>query len=113
MFAFTQDSVSAAVESEINKGKVFANVSLTRNTVAERISDISTNLDSQLKNKVKSFVTFSVVVDESTDSSDIAQLAISGASLAVFPRIWVCFFEIARFFKTCGLLVFGLVLTEI
>jgi len=81
--------------------------------VAERISDISTNLDSHLKNKVKSFVTFSVAIDESTDSSDIAQLAISGANLAVFPRIWACFFEVAVFFKTCGLLVFGLVLTEI
>jgi len=41
--------------------------------VSGRISDISTNLDSQLKNKVKSFVMFSVALDESTD---IAQLAI-------------------------------------
>ena len=38
--------------------------------MAGRISDISTNLDSQLK---KSFVMFSVALDESTD---IAQLAI-------------------------------------
>jgi len=60
--------------------------------VAERISDISTNLDSQLKNKIKSFVSFSVAVDESTDISDIAQLAISVANLVVFPRIWACFF---------------------
>jgi len=44
--------------------------------VAERISDISANLDSQLKNKVKSFVAFSIVLDESTDISDITQLAI-------------------------------------
>jgi len=43
--------------------------------VAERISDIFANLDSQLKNKVKSFVTFSVALDESTDISDVAQLA--------------------------------------
>jgi len=56
--------------------RVFANISLTRNTVAERISDLSANLDSQLKNKVKSFVTFLVALDESTDISDIAQLAI-------------------------------------
>ena len=67
--------------------------------MAERISGISTNLDSQLKNKVKSFVTFSVAVDESTDSSDIAQLAISVANLAIFPRIWACFFEVAGFFE--------------
>ena len=58
------------------KLQAFANISLTRNTVAERISDIFVNLDSQLKNKVKSFVTFSVALDESTDISDVAQLAI-------------------------------------
>jgi len=57
------------------EAEVFANISLTRNAVAERISDISANLDSQLKNKVKSFVTFSVALDESTDISDITQLA--------------------------------------
>jgi len=44
--------------------------------VAERISDISANLDSQQKKKVKSFVVFSVALDESTDISDVAQLAI-------------------------------------
>ena len=48
------------------KAKVFAYISLTRNTLAERISDIFANLDIQLKNKVKS----------STDISDVAQLAI-------------------------------------
>jgi len=53
----------------------FANISLTRNTAAERFADIFANLDSQLKNKVKSFVTFSVALDESTDISDVAQLA--------------------------------------
>jgi len=44
--------------------------------VAGRISDISANLDSQLKNKVKSFVVLSVALDESTDIADVAQLAI-------------------------------------
>jgi len=44
--------------------------------VAERVSDLSANLDSQLKNKVKSFVIFSVALDESTDISDVAQQAI-------------------------------------
>jgi len=33
------------------KRQVFANISLTRNTVAERISDLSANLDSQLRTK--------------------------------------------------------------
>ena len=55
---------------------VFANISLMRNTVAERFSDISANLDSQLKKKVRSFVIFSVALDESTDISNVAQQAI-------------------------------------
>ena len=59
------------------KRQVFANISLTRNTVAESISGLSANLDSQLKNKVKSFVMFSVALDESTDIADVAQLASS------------------------------------
>jgi len=38
----------------------------------------------------------------------------SAANIAVFPRIWACFFcGGAGSLKTCGLLVFGLVLTEI
>ena len=36
------------------------------------------------------------------------------ANLAVFPQIWACFFvQLRVFLKTCGWLVFGLVLTEI
>jgi len=44
--------------------------------VAERVSDISANLDSQLEKKVNSFVIFSVALDESTDISDVSQQAI-------------------------------------
>ncbi|XP_023254026.1 general transcription factor II-I repeat domain-containing protein 2B-like [Seriola lalandi dorsalis] len=58
------------------KRQAFANISLTRNTVADRISDLSEDLDSQLKRKVKSFIAFSVAIDESTDITDVAQLAI-------------------------------------
>ena len=58
------------------KLQVFADISLTRNTVAERVSHIFTNLDGLLKNKVKLFVTFSVALDESTDISDVVQRAI-------------------------------------
>ena len=35
------------------KRQAFANISLTRNTIADRISDLSKVLDSQLKRKVK------------------------------------------------------------
>ena len=40
--------------------------------MVERTSDIYANLDSQLKKKVKSFVIFSVALDESADISDVA-----------------------------------------
>ena len=54
----------------------FANISLSRNTVANRVADLSSNLNSQMKEKIKSFIAFSVAIDESTDVTDIAQLAI-------------------------------------
>jgi len=38
---------------------------------------------------------------------------ISVAKLAFFPQIRACFCGVPFFFKTCGLLVFGLVLIEI
>jgi len=39
---------------------------------------------------------------------------VSVANLKVFPRVWACFFvELRFFFKTCGLLIFGLALIEI
>ena len=54
----------------------FANISLSRNTVADRVSELSGDLSSQMKDKIKSFIAFSVSLDESTDVTDIAQLAI-------------------------------------
>ncbi|XP_037774968.1 general transcription factor II-I repeat domain-containing protein 2-like [Penaeus monodon] len=59
-----------------DKRQAFENISLTRNTVADRISDLAEDLDSQLKRKVKSFIVFSVAIDESKDITDVAQLAI-------------------------------------
>uniref|UniRef100_I3J839 SPIN-DOC-like zinc-finger domain-containing protein n=1 Tax=Oreochromis niloticus TaxID=8128 RepID=I3J839_ORENI len=58
------------------KRQAFANISLTRNTVADRISDLSADLDSQLKQKIKSVIVFSVAIDEGMDITDVAQLAI-------------------------------------
>ena len=58
------------------KQQTFANISLTRNTVADIISDLSADMDSQMNHKVNSFVAFSVAIDESTDVTDVAQLAI-------------------------------------
>lgn len=44
--------------------------------MANRISEQSADLDSQLKRKVESFLAFTVAIDESTDITDVAQLAI-------------------------------------
>lgn len=59
-----------------DKRQLFSNVSLSRNTVAERVDQLSTNLKEQLVEKGKDFMAYSLAVDESTDISDIAQLSI-------------------------------------
>lgn len=46
------------------KRRAFTNISLTRNTVADRISDLSADLDSQLKHKVKSFECACTTLDQ-------------------------------------------------
>lgn len=51
-------------------------MSLSRNTVADRVNQLSTNLKQQLVGKGKDLVAYSLAVDESTDISDIAQLSI-------------------------------------
>ncbi|KAI3367307.1 hypothetical protein L3Q82_008354 [Scortum barcoo] len=57
------------------KRQAFANISLSRNTVAERIGELARDLNSQLKDKVKSFIAFSIAIDESTNVTDVAQLS--------------------------------------
>ena len=56
--------------------KAFQTISLTRNTVAERITDLAANLEDQIKAKSSSFESFSIACDESTDIGGIAQLAV-------------------------------------
>jgi hypothetical protein len=58
------------------KRSQFCNISLSANTVAERISDLSGNIYQQLCEKAKQFHAYSVALDESTDVTDTAQLAI-------------------------------------
>ena len=69
------------------KHQTFANISLTRNTIFDRISDLAADIDSHLKEKVASCVAFSVAIDKIIDNTDMAQLAIFirgvGASLTV------------------------------
>jgi hypothetical protein len=56
--------------------KAFQNISLTRNTVAERITELACNLSDQIKIKIPSFEYFSIAFDESTDIGGTAQLAV-------------------------------------
>ena len=59
-----------------DKKKLFESVSLSRRTITSRIEKITVNVTSQLMEKMKSFVSFSITMDESTDLSDTAQLLI-------------------------------------
>lgn len=53
---------------------MLANVSLSRNTVADRICEMATDLRTQLSERSKYFNAYSLAVDESTDITDTAQL---------------------------------------
>ncbi|KAI3353881.1 hypothetical protein L3Q82_005096 [Scortum barcoo] len=59
-----------------DKRQLFLNISLSRNTIAERVDLLSINLKEQLVKKGKDFIAYSLAVDESTDISDIAQLSV-------------------------------------
>ncbi|XP_031655934.1 general transcription factor II-I repeat domain-containing protein 2-like [Oncorhynchus kisutch] len=65
------------------KKQAFSNVSLSRNTVADRTCDLATNLYDQLMEKGKDFVAFSLAVDESCDASDTAQLSATDGAPAM------------------------------
>ena len=59
-----------------DKRQAFLNVSLSRNTVADRACELATNLHKQLMEKGKDFIAYSLAVDESSDTSDTAQLSV-------------------------------------
>ena len=54
----------------------FQKVSLSHQTVARRVKDLSNNVKLQLHTKVKNCKYFSLALDESTDVSDISQLLV-------------------------------------
>ncbi|XP_065667793.1 general transcription factor II-I repeat domain-containing protein 2-like [Hydra vulgaris] len=56
--------------------KDFNKISLSRNTIAERVNDIATYLRSQLTKICKVVQAFSITFDESTDVKDVAQLSV-------------------------------------
>lgn len=74
---FVKDCLQVAADVLCpDKKKLFESISLSRRTITTRIEKITENITSQLKEKIKSFVAFSITMDESTDISDTAQLLI-------------------------------------
>ncbi|KAM9848068.1 general transcription factor II-I repeat domain-containing protein 2A-like [Aulostomus maculatus] len=59
------------------KKSQFSHISLSANTVAERISDLSSDIYDQLCVRAKCFSGYSVAVDKTTDITDSAQLAVN------------------------------------
>jgi hypothetical protein len=66
--------IVAAEEMCPGKMIFFKSISLTAKTVARRVEDIGSNINSQLNNKANDFEWFSLALDESTDVTDTAQL---------------------------------------
>ena len=58
-----------------DKRQAFLNVSLSR-TVADCVCHLAADLQQQLMGKGKYFIAYSLAVDESSDTSDTAQLSI-------------------------------------
>ncbi|XP_015974818.2 general transcription factor II-I repeat domain-containing protein 2-like [Rousettus aegyptiacus] len=74
---FIKDCLLSAAEIMCpDQKQAFSNISLTGNTVAQRVKDMAENLQDKLREKVKSFVTFSIAVDENTYINNTSQLII-------------------------------------
>jgi len=57
-----------------DKINLFTGVSLSANTIARRTTDLGYNIVRQLKVTAKSFEYFSIALNETTDTSDSAQV---------------------------------------
>ena len=58
------------------KKKDFDNISLSRRTITRHIEELATNIESTLKELTSKFVYYSLAIDESTDITSTAQLAV-------------------------------------
>lgn len=68
--------IKAAEIVSPGSAKAFQNISLYRNTVAERVTELADNISGQIKTKSDTFTAFSIACDESTDVCGWAQLAV-------------------------------------
>lgn len=74
---FIKECMEAVVQAICpERSRIFTQVSLSRSTITRRVEDIAENLAMSLKKTAGDFVFFSVALDESTDITDTAQLAV-------------------------------------
>ena len=73
---FVKNCLLKATENVcLERRQSLTDISMTWNVISSCISDLAASIDGQLKEKVASFVAFSVAIDKSSDITDIAQLA--------------------------------------
>ena len=74
---FVKDCLMAVVDVLIpEKRSLFSNISLSRRTVTRRVEELTEDLKISLRTLACKFELYSLAVDESTDQTDIAQLAV-------------------------------------
>jgi hypothetical protein len=74
---FIKECMEAASEILCSAQKqLFSKLNLSGVTVARRVEELGTDIESTLKERISKFIFYSLALDESTDLSDTAQLAI-------------------------------------
>lgn len=79
----------------------FQAIPLSRNTVAERVTDLADNLSIQIKAKSPTFEAFSIACDESTDIGGVAQLAVFFRACDTEFNIFEELLELVPMHNTC------------
>ncbi len=99
---FVKECVQVIVETLCpEKSSLFRSLSLSNTTVTRRIEDLSNNIKQQLYNLTPQFESFSLALDESTDLSDTAQLAIFVRGIDVNFNIYEELLELRPMKDTC------------
>ena len=74
---FVKECITVAIDSICpEKRHLIDNISLSARTVTRRVEDMSSDIEENLKRGIEDCEYFSIALDESTDISDTAQLAI-------------------------------------